>query len=362
MAIKKIIVLTRYEYKGASSRLRFFQYFPFLSLEHITTISQALISNLMLARLYRVGGYSLISYVKSYFLRAFFLLRLDKSSLIWIEKELFPWAPYFVEKLFLRNTKYILDYDDAVFHNYDMHPNKFIRYLYGRKLDALMSGACLVVCGNEYLAKRAKAAGAALIQITPTVIDLSRYKIPIKQFSPCVDFHSPVRIVWVGTPSTAKYLQSIERSLQILAKTHNFILRVIGASNFEIPGVAIEFVEWSEETEFENIFACDIGIMPLLNTPWELGKCGYKLIQYMASGLPVVASRIGVNSQIVISGVNGYLVDSPSGWTKSLGELLDDKGMRIKMGLAGRKAVEREFNIQKQGPAFVHLVRSIAIK
>ena len=362
VAHMRVLVLTRYSDLGASSRLRFFQYYPLLSKSGVELVTHCLISNKLLKKRYRVGSYGFCPIFRAYFKYLINLLKCRSFDIVWVEKELLPWSPLWFEKLLLLDSTYVLDYDDAVFHNYDLHPSKLVRLIYGKKLDGLMAGASLVVCGNEYLAKRAKAAGASRVQIMPTVIDFGRYKFESKELNLLVEGKLPMRIVWVGTPSTEKYLKLLIEPLQNLAKTHNFVLRLIGVSNFEIPGVSIELVEWSEESEFKDIAACDIGIMPLLNTPWECGKCGYKLIQYMASGLPIVASNVGVNSQIVKSGINGYLVDTPSGWIESLGELLDNRGMRIEMGLAGRQSVEQEYSVQKQGHKFIRLLRAIANK
>lgn len=358
----KLLVLTRYSDLGASSRLRFFQYYPHLRNLGIKVEHDCLISNSLLKRKYRVGSYGFFPLLRAYIGHIKIILKCRSFDVVWVEKELLPWFPYWIEKLLLSNTVYILDYDDAVFHNYDKHSSKLVRFIYGKKIDRLMAGASLVVCGNEYLASRARTAGSASVQIIPTVINLNRYSIDRAKIDALSSEIFSARIVWVGTPSTEKYLQLLVEPLQKLSETHNFLLRVIGAPNFEISGVSVELVEWSEEAEFENIASCDIGVMPLLNSPWERGKCGYKLIQYMASGLPVVASNVGVNSQIVMDGINGYLVDTPLEWSKYLGMLLDSRATRIEMGLAGRKSVESEYNIQKQGPIFANLLKEIVNK
>ncbi len=357
-----LLVLTRYSDLGASSRLRFFQYYPFLRNSGFKVETHCLISNSLLTRRYRVGSYGFLPLFRAYVGHLKNILKCRSFDVVWVEKELLPWLPLWIERLLLSNTSYVLDYDDAVFHNYDMHSSKLVRFIYGKKLDGLMAGASLVVCGNEYLATRARAAGSARIQIIPTVINLDRYSFDAEKIDVLTDDKLSARIVWVGTPSTEKYLQLLAEPLKKLSKTHNFLLRVIGIPNFEIPGVSIESVEWTEEAEFENIAACDIGVMPLLNSPWERGKCGYKLIQYMASGLPVVASNVGVNSQIVMNDINGYLVNTPMEWAKYLGRLLDSRATRIEMGFAGRKRVEREYSIQKQAPIFANLLKAIVNK
>ena len=125
---------------------------------------------------------------------------------------------------------------------------------------------------------------------------------------------------------------------------------------------SIEVFEWSEREEIAFIQSLDIGIMPLSNTPWARGKCGFKLIQYMACGLPVVASPVGVNSDIVEHGVNGFLADTNEEWSNSIKRLVKDRDLRQKMGLAGLKKIEREFSLHVWAPKVTKLIRSIVTK
>lgn len=115
---------------------------------------------------------------------------------------------------------------------------------------------------------------------------------------------------------------------------------------------------WREESEIQNIQRFDVGIMPLLDEPFERGKCGYKLIQYMACGLPVIASPVGVNGQIVEHGVTGFLVKSQDEWLQALAFLRDNPGRRREMGQAGRKKMEAEYSLQATAPKLAALLRS----
>jgi glycosyltransferase involved in cell wall biosynthesis len=121
-------------------------------------------------------------------------------------------------------------------------------------------------------------------------------------------------------------------------------------------------IPWTEQTEVASIASFDIGIMPLLDAPFERGKCGYKLIQYMACGLPVVASPVGVNCQIVEHGVNGFLADTPEQWEQVLMTLLADAGLRQRMGAAGRRKVEQHYSIQVTGPKLAAMLKLAAKK
>jgi glycosyltransferase involved in cell wall biosynthesis len=221
-----------------------------------------------------------------------------------------------------------------------------------------MAHAALVVGGNSYLAQRARDAGAKWVEVLPTVIDLDRYPATAPT-RPIPSDHIP-RIVWIGSPTTATYLQMLAGPLQTLAKSHAFVLRVIGGGCVDMPGVQVEELPWSEATEVAQISGCTVGVMPLLDTMWERGKCGYKLIQYMACSLPVVASDVGVNSEIVQQGGNGFLAKTPEEWVAALGTLLSDQALALQMGSAGRKRVEQLYCIQKAGPKLAALLRSAA--
>lgn len=351
----KILLLTRYGRLGASSRLRTLQYVPWLEAAGVPCTVQALFSDEMLKAKYLVGGYRLAAVLSAYRTRLQALRERHEFDLVWIEKEALPWLPAWVERLLLRGVPYVLDYDDAIFHNYDMHSSACVRRSLGRRIDRLMQHARLVIGGNEYLVRRAREAGAPWVETVSTVVDLERY-VPHKYSSrpkslPC--------IVWIGSPATIHYLETVRQPLTELARRCPYTLRVIGSA-FELPGVKVECVPWSEATEVADIAAGDIGIMPLRDSPWEQGKCGYKLIQYMACGLPVVASPIGVNQIIVRQGVNGYLAGSSEQWGAALGRMIGDAAIRQTMGAAGRQRVELEYCLQAIAPGVCDMLLKAA--
>jgi len=315
-----------------------------------------LIDDIQLVERYRDGRYRIGGLLRSYWARIGQLLCGKQFDLVWIEKEALPWLPTAVETTLLLNIPYVLDFDDATFHNYDLHSSALVRGLFGRRIDQLMKRARLVVAGNSYLAQRAIDSGAPWVEVIPTVVDLDRYLV--KQVRP--PFEGTSRIVWIGSPSTVRYLYVLQEPLAILSERFSIGLRVIGGDGIQFPGVDIECVKWSEHTEAESIRACDIGVMPLFDSPWERGKCGYKLIQYMACGLPVVASGVGVNREIVRAGENGFVADTSAAWVDSLGRLLGDAALRSRMGSAGRQGVEEEYCVQRVAPKLAALLRSAA--
>lgn len=348
----KILLFSRYGRLGASSRLRFFQYLPYLMRAGFECTIQPFFSDAMLSSKYEFGNYAASEVLKVYLNRIGQMINRNRFDLQLIEKEALPWLPAQFERWLLRGVPYVLDYDDALFHNYDLHSSPWVRRFLGKRLDKLMSGSRLVIVGNDYLAKRARDAGAPWVEVLPTVIDLDRY------VSNLTDNRGldAARIVWIGSPSTAHCLKLIHKPLLTLGARHAFKLRVIGARPI-LPGVDVEYCEWSETTEVSLIQGCDIGVMPLNDLPWEHGKCGYKLIQYMACGLPVVASPVGVNTAIVRDGINGYLASSEREWAAALETLLRNDVLRQRMGSMGRQLVEAEYCVQNAAPRLIEWLR-----
>lgn len=347
MQNSRLLAFTRYSRLGASSRVRFFQYIAILNSEGISVDFSTLFDDEMLWSRYTYNKYKKLSLLLAYLKRLFRLLTIPNRSVFWIEKELFPWLPYPFEWFFLRNKNYILDYDDAIFHQYDAHRNSLVRFFLAHKLDSLMRYSSLVICGNQYLADRARGAGAKFVAVIPTVIQLSKYSYGAVSHVCSAD--NRCRIVWIGSPSTISYLNLISEPLKILSSRVPFTLRVIGAV-FDIPGVSVECIPWSEEAEVAAISECNIGVMPLVDSAWERGKCGYKLIQYMACGLPVVASPVGVNVSIVEQGVTGFLAASSQDWIDYLEKLVSQPFLRERMGRDGQVSVEHNYCLEVAGP------------
>lgn len=358
MRAVKVLALTKYGRLGASSRMRSLQYLPWLERADLQITVRPLLSDELLQARYKKGGYGL-SLLRAYADRFHALMKRRQFDIVWIEKEALPWLPLWLERALLRGVPYVLDYDDAIFHLYDQHANPLIRKFFGRRLDGLMEKAALVIGGNHYLTQRAVEAGAARVELVPTVIDLLRYPPNSAVLGEQLLKSDLPRIVWIGSPSTVRYLKIIHEALQALAMRQPFVLRVIGGGAVDLPGVQVEIISWTEATEVAKISDCQVGVMPLLDSTWERGKCGYKLVQYMACALPVVASRVGVNSEIVMDGENGFLASSSGEWLEALGKLLQSARLRAQMGAAGRRKIEDEYCTQRTGPRLASLLHSV---
>jgi glycosyltransferase involved in cell wall biosynthesis len=273
-----------------------------------------------------------------------------------VEAEVFPWLPDWAELwLSLKRIPYVVDYDDAAFHRYDLHWAALVRWVLGRKIDRIMKQAALVVAGNSYLASRARQAGAPRIEILPTVVDASRYPIPTAKRNE--DFV----IGWIGSQSTTRYLLPLLEVWRQALTWEGTSLRLVGSGKLNLSGVAADIVDWSESSEVQAVQSFSVGIMPLEDDPWTRGKCGYKLIQYMACGLPVVASPVGVNCEIVEHGSNGYLAANEVEWLSALGRLRSEPQLSEEFGRAGRKRVESVYSLEVTAPQMADLLKSAAI-
>jgi glycosyltransferase involved in cell wall biosynthesis len=340
----KILALSRYSRLGASSRQRIYQFLPFLERQGIEVTVIPFLDDAYLQNKYSGGKVSSRSILAAYSRRLGALRKTGAYDLIWIEKEALPWVPSWLEKILVRTrVPLVLDYDDAVFHQYDQNRSKLVRMTIGHKIDRLMQKADMVLSCNEYIAERARTAGARDVRYLPTVVDLQRYDL--------ADFNNKhFRIGWIGTPGTQFYLDDIKSVLSDFCGEKNARVVVIGGREQTDAGDVFERVPWTEESETRNLRSLDVGIMPLRDGCWEKGKCGYKIVQYMACGIPVIASNVGANKTIIDDGVDGFLVSSKQEWADALEGIMSDKRLMKSMGFSGRNKVEREYCTQVIAP------------
>ena len=403
----RILYFTKYARNAGSSRLRSFQYFPFLEAAVFQVEVSPLFGEKYLEQLY-AGQSTKREAVRGYLKRFLRMFSVKNYDAIVIEKELFPFSPAFVEQIFkLLGVKYIVDYDDAVFHNYDLHRNPAVRSLLGKKIDAVMKNAAVVIAGNSYLADRATKAGAKNIEIIPTVIDLARYPLSkiSETFPPFRDGERKVSppdvsldraegtdveikvspsdvnrgsheginaerkvsspsekfvIGWIGTKSTfEKHLLPQKSWILKAQEIEGVEFHIVGITTPQHLGDHVKYIPWAEESEVSEIQKFDVGIMPLEDSPWEKGKCSYKIIQYFACGIPAIVSPIGMNKEVVIPGKNGFWATTEDEWLSAIKTLRQEKELRNSMGLQGRKAVENKFAIQVTAKKWIGILNEL---
>lgn len=354
----RIAKLTKYGTLAASTRQRFDQYDPYLRDAGIEFESAPLLKNDYIESLYRGHAPRRTLVLQRYFERLRFLISSSRFDLLWVHCELFPGIPGALEALAAPNkTKIVFDYDDAIFHNYDQSGTFWHKALYREKLGPLLKKADEVFCGNAYLRDYA-ARFNDRTRYVPTVLDTGTYR-PGKDGNK-VETGEPV-IGWLGSPSTwTGYVVPRLPMLLSVVEDQRARLEVVGAAAVRESHPRLVIHEWHEEEEVQRLQAMDIGIMPLEDAPFARGKCGYKLIQYMACGLPVVASPVGVNAQIVDHGINGFLASSDEEWRTALCTLLADPALRARMGRNGRQKVEAEYSLNVWGPSVADALAGIA--
>jgi len=293
------------------------------------------------------GGYSATRLLSAYARRLRTLRSAGSYGLLWIYAELFPGLPGIVEALARRcGTPFIYDCDDAFFHAHEGRP--WTR----DKLCPLIASAAAVSAGNEYLATYARRWNGD-VHIVPTVVDTEAY-------IPAPRPERPVTIGWIGSPSTWTYVRPMLPLLADICKSRGAQFLAVGAGRAAAADCfeEMELRDWSEATEIADVQAMDIGIMPLPDEPWARGKCGYKLIQYMACGLPTVASPVGVNGVIVQDKRTGFLARDEREWRIALDHLVESSKTRVRFGATGRARIVADYSLAAWAPKVVGLFRS----
>lgn len=339
----KVLYLTKYTRLAGSSRMRSFQYFPYLEEAGMQVTVKPFFDDAYLKDFY-AGKKNISAVLKSYVKRLGVLFSVFSYDRVVIEKEIFPFLPALAEwMLKLLGIQYIVDYDDAIFHHYDQSSNPLIKKFLGNKIANVMRFSGTVVAGNQYLADYAARSGAKNIEIIPTVIDLERY--PIKQNADDEQFI----VGWIGTKTTfEKHLLPCKdwiKALQI--QEPNIRFHIVGITEDMDLGKNVKYIRWTEETEVAEILKMDIGLMPLQDSKWEKGKCAYKLIQYAACGIPGVASDVGMNREVTVPGETGILAAVDEEWIQAIKTLKSNTELRQQMGRNARKKVEERYCIQQ---------------
>ncbi len=347
--------------KDPGSRYRVYQYLDYLRRQGIVAHCKAGMSDFVYTRFAPYKGLLAKAIffglrALSRFLALFIIWRYD---VIFIHRLALPHVYPFPEMLLctvarLLGKRIFFDFDDAIFTTYTHRRRTLADKFTDTKRVARIIARCdTVIAGNSYLAAYARTYNNNVV-IIPTTIDMTRY--PSKQV-----VHKnpgePYVIGWIGTPSTLPYLNILKPVFQQIAIKHIILIRIIGGQDYVCPGVRVEHLPWSLQEEVSQILTFDIGVMPLSQNEFDRGKCGLKLLQYMAAGIPAVASPVGVNSEIVTDGVNACLAASQEEWVEKLCDLIESVQLRLEMGRRGRETVERRYSIEANLPRLIEALR-----
>ena len=356
----RILALSPVPEEGASARFRVYQYIPALEANGFQITVSPFYTPEFFHILYQKGDYGRKALIFTMLaLKRWKVLSERRDyDLFFIHREVLPIGPPVIEMVLSRvaGRALVYDFDDAIYLPNVSEANRFVGLLkWPQKVSRIIRASDCVVAGNQYLAQYARSYNKA-VTVIPTCIDTTKFVARTEGNSGRDD---PV-VGWIGSPTTVPYLLSLREVLRRTAGSHRFTLHVSGAGGAgEVPGVRVANLPWSIEQEASLFNTCDIGIYPLWDDAWTRGKCGFKSIQFMACGVPVVASAVGVNREIIQDGVNGFLAATEDEWVEKLGWLLSDRRLREKLGQAGRRTVEEHYSLTVSTPLLISALKEV---
>lgn len=357
----EVIAFVPHPEAGPSSRYRVFAMVGPLAGHGVRLDVRPFLDDRAIARLYDTGRVAtkVADLTRGAVRRWADLVASDRYQLALVHRELWPLvgeAP--LRRLAQRQPRWIFDFDDAVWlPNVSVANRAFVRLKPFDQPKKLAAGARAISAGNTFLADWARRQRPDRppedVEIIPTAVDTDRWRPQVRE-------PGPARLAWIGSPSTVGYLEPLRAPLARLGQRHPGLeLHVIGAG-FKAEGVRVVNHAWSAATEVALVARCDVGLAPLPDTEWARGKCGLKVLLYMACGLPVVAARVGVHTEMVTHEADGWLSDSPGEFEPALAALLEDAGLRARLGTAARATVEARYSLRAVAPRLAALLRRAA--
>ncbi len=357
--MKKIFFLPKYTEKGPSSRYRFYQYIPFFEKNNFEVIINPLLTDEYFDCINNKMAFSKYKLLILYFKRISFILKLKKNDVLFIQHELLPYFSSFFEWYITKliRVKYVVDFDDAIFHTYDKNKNLLVRLLFSNKIPNVIKRASFVISGSPYLTQFSEKYNKNVIEI-PTSIDLIKYQINEK----IKDENEDVFIIgWIGSKTTSVNLLEIIPSLLKFSSRFNMKLKLIGFDDnlvYKLEDINYELITWSSETEVKVMKSFDVGIMPLIDIPFINGKCGFKLIQYMACGLPTISTPFEANTKINRNNKNLHATTMEE-WYIVLKNIYDDLNTFKLIGNENLYIVNEFYSIQINNKKYIEIFDSI---
>jgi glycosyltransferase involved in cell wall biosynthesis len=360
MGSKKILFLAPYpENKAPSQRLKYEQYYSYIREAGYEITTSSFIDNQFWQIVYKKGNIIKKTFytIRAYFRRIYDLLRSPDYDIVYVHLWVTPLGfPIFENFLFLFNKKVVYDIDDLIYLGEKGGVNGLIENLKGKsKPIVLMKKAKHVIVCTPKLDEFVKQYNDHTTDISST-INTEVYKLKS-------DYSIKGKLVigWSGSHSTSKYLYLLENQLKELNGRIDFKLLVIGDSNFNIDGLDIEAIEWNESTEVMDLSRIDIGLYPLPDEEWVYGKSGLKALQYMALGIPTIATAIGANFRVIENEVSGVLVplNNPQLWVDNIIKLAENIELRKEMGIKARMRVEEYYSIESNKSRYLHILNNI---
>ncbi len=366
----KLLVLTSYPDEAACTRFRISQFAPALERAGIEVVSDPFLDSRLFSTFYKSGhrATNALGVARAIASRVATVLRARRFDGVFVQREAALLGPAVTEELLARGLKLplVYDVDDAVWLAGEGASTNETRYpLLSRLLKApskslrLLGLADTVIAGSRQLAEFASQY-CARTEVIPTVVSKEIWRpLPGKlEGAPLPE--RPV-IGWIGTHSTAPQLALVAPALKRLRdEGRDFVVRVIGANeSFELDGLEIERRPWSRAREVEDFQTIDVGVAPMFEDAWSEGKCGFKQLQYMAVGVPMVTSVAGGARDFVVDGENACVASEPDDWYRHLAALLDDGALRARLARSGRDLVEARYSREAVEDRFVAVVARV---
>ena len=354
----RLLIFSPIPEEGASARFRVYQYLPALEQDGFEVTVSSFCTPELFRILYDRGHVArkLALGLRQVLQQCRALTRASRYDLVLVHREVLPIGPPVIERILARSrhVPLVYDFDDAIYLSNVSDANRLMaRLKVPRKVPAVIRESSLVIAGNNYLAAYARRYNSA-VTVVPTCVDTKVFR-PRPETARSSE---PPVVGWIGSPTTRRYLLELGPTLARVAASDRFRLLVSGAgAAVTLDRVPVSNVPWSLRDEAPLFSGCDIGIYPLPDSEWTRGKCGFKAIQFMACGVPVVASAVGVNREIVEDGVNGFLASTPTEWEDKLGRLLSDPALRSRLGRAGRETVEARYSLATHAPTLTKTLR-----
>lgn len=356
---KKILFLVPYPFdKAPSQRLKFEQYYNYFEKNGFDITKRPFISEAFWKVIYKKGFWlaKLFYTCAGYFKRFGLLFSLRKYDIVYIHLWVTPLGPPFFEWLVCKlSRRTIYDIDDLIFIP-KTGVNQLILKLKGKNKPLfLMKKVDHVITCTPYLDEFVRKYNANTTDISST-INTERYR-------PRQDYTIQQRKVilgWSGSHTTVKYLYLLTSVFEQLKKEGlPFKILVLGDKAFSIDGIETEALEWKESYELQTINQFDIGLYPLPDEQWVYGKSGLKALQYMAAGIPTIATAIGANFRIIENGVNGFLVKTDEEWVDCIKKLIQDESLRKQIGQNGAKVVEDQFSVHANEAVYLSVLQKV---
>jgi glycosyltransferase involved in cell wall biosynthesis len=364
----KVLGLSSYPVEAACTRYRMEQFVGPLAERGITLTTRAFLDSQLFVQFYRRKAFirTAIGLFKPALLRLRDLVTASRADVVMVQREAMVFGPPLVEWLATHALKrpMVLDLDDATYVSYTSPTYGSLgrRLKWFSKTDDLIRWAGIVTCGNRSIAEYVASKGTAA-RVIPTVVDTEVFRPAAGRSK-----DTPVVLGWIGTHSTFPYLESIFPVLEELAKIHRFQLKVVGAGKdkIRIPGIEVENVPWKLEREIQDFQSIDIGLYPIdaavYSGNWAAGKSGFKAVQYMAVGVPYVATPVGGSAEIGEGGTTHFFASTNDEWRDALKELIVDSDKRKRMGAAGRRHVTEHYALPAQADKLAEALRDAAKK